>query len=152
MASSDLLNNLHDIHMPPPVSWWPLAPGWWIAAGVMVVLGALAWWWMHRGAPWRKQALRELQQLETLLTTEPAAAIAGASVIVRRVSLTVRDPATVAALTGEAWLGFLDEAAGMQEFTRGAGRALASAPYARTDTVDAATLLQLTQRWVRSVS
>lgn len=152
MASSDLLNNLHDIHTPPPVSWWPLAPGWWIAAACVFLLGAFIWWWMHRAAPWRKQALRELAQLETTLAREPAVAIAGISVIVRRVSLTVRDPVTVAALTGDAWLEFLDEAANMQEFTRGAGRALASAPYARVETTDAAVLLQLARRWVRSVS
>lgn len=152
MASSDLLNNLHDIHTPPPVSWWPLAPGWWLVAVLVVVLGALVWWWMHRAAPWRKQALFELQQLENLLATEPSAAIARVSVIVRRVSLTVRDPVTVAALTGDAWLEFLDEAANMQEFTQGAGRALASAPYARAEAVDAAAVMQLAKRWVRSVS
>jgi len=152
MASSDLLNNLHDIHTPPPVPWWPLAPGWWIAAGLVVVLGALLWWWLHRAAPWRKQALNELQQLETMLATEPGVAVASVSVIVRRVALTVRDPVTVAALTGDAWLEFLDDAANMQEFTQGAGRALASAPDARAETADAAALLQLAQRWVRNVS
>ena len=152
MASSELLNNLHDIHTPPPVSWWPLAPGWWIAAALVVLLGVLTWWWWQsRATPWRKQALRELQQLESVLKAEPALAIASVSVIVRRVALTVRDPVTVAALTGDDWLAFLDDAANMQEFSHGAGRALASAPYARAESVDVAALLQLARRWVGRV-
>jgi len=33
-----LLEQLRDIHLPEPISWWPLAPGWWLAALVFIVL------------------------------------------------------------------------------------------------------------------
>lgn len=31
-----LLEQMHGFDMPPPVSWWPLAPGWWIVAVLTV--------------------------------------------------------------------------------------------------------------------
>ena len=34
--SSNALEGLRDIHMPDPISVWPLAPGWWLAALAMV--------------------------------------------------------------------------------------------------------------------
>lgn len=37
---SDPLSQLRDIHTPDPISWWPLAPGWWILAG-LIILGLI---------------------------------------------------------------------------------------------------------------
>ncbi|WIO75421.1 DUF4381 domain-containing protein [Porticoccaceae bacterium LTM1] len=31
------MNELKDIHLPDPVSWWPLAPGWWLVAVIVAV-------------------------------------------------------------------------------------------------------------------
>ena len=33
----DPLSQLRDIHTPDPISWWPLAPGWWILAGLVII-------------------------------------------------------------------------------------------------------------------
>ncbi len=30
MAESQALAQLHDIHLPTAISWWPLAPGWYL--------------------------------------------------------------------------------------------------------------------------
>ena len=67
-ATPQLLEQLRDVHLPEPVSWWPLAPGYWIVlALVVVVLGMLAYWLRHQ--PKRKTqhlkqaALREMAQL-----------------------------------------------------------------------------------------
>jgi hypothetical protein len=58
---------LRDIHLPAPVSWWPLAPGWWVSLALLLVSGVLlAWWW--RGAPTRRArraALDELAAIES---------------------------------------------------------------------------------------
>lgn len=35
------LDNLHNIVVPDPVSWWPLAYGWWFM--ITVVLGLAGW-------------------------------------------------------------------------------------------------------------
>jgi len=36
MSEENPLVNLKDIHLPPPVSFWPPAPGWWILALLMI--------------------------------------------------------------------------------------------------------------------
>ena len=55
-AAADPLAGLRDIALPAAVSWWPLAPGWWLLLG-LVLLFALAlplWlWWRHRRRCWR---------------------------------------------------------------------------------------------------
>ena len=40
------LDNLFDIVVPPPVSWWPPAPGWYVVGGLAI---ALAVWAARRG-------------------------------------------------------------------------------------------------------
>ena len=58
---------LRDIHLPTPVSWWPLADGWWLCVALLVLAAvALAWWW--RGTPSRRArraALAELAEIES---------------------------------------------------------------------------------------
>jgi len=37
------LENLYDIAMPPPIPWWPLAPGWYVVGGVLVQTADGVW-------------------------------------------------------------------------------------------------------------
>ena len=36
MSEENPLVNLKDIHLPPPVPFWPPAPGWWILALLLI--------------------------------------------------------------------------------------------------------------------
>ena len=65
-ADAASLANLHDIVVPPPVSWWPLAWGWYLLGALL--LAALAWglvrWRRWRLANrYRDLALAELDDL-----------------------------------------------------------------------------------------
>ncbi|WP_321284369.1 DUF4381 domain-containing protein [uncultured Vibrio sp.] len=64
---SYILSELHDVTVPPSVSWYPQTVGWKILAGVVVIaLIYLAYrflrkWWVNR---YRKEALNAISQLE----------------------------------------------------------------------------------------
>ena len=149
----DLLNTLRDIHTPPPVSWWPPAPGWWLLLA-LVLIALWTSWWVWRARPWRRQALRELQELELEfgVTGDVAKCVAQVSVLLRRVALSVRTPAASAALTGDAWLKYLDQIGRMQQFHAGIGRALITAPYALAESVDVPQLIKLARRWMKRIA
>ena len=56
------LSNLRDLAEPGPVSWWPLAPGWWVLTGVLVITLAVATFRRlkkYRANAYRRAALGE---------------------------------------------------------------------------------------------
>ncbi len=55
------LDQLQPTIAPPPVSWWPLAPGWW---ALLVLLPLLLWglWYLRRYLPQRRQAMQTQEQ------------------------------------------------------------------------------------------
>ena len=99
------LSNLHDIVLPPEISWWPLSPGWWVIVAVVFLLLFLlarrAWKrWMANA--YRRAALQELA------AARDAATVAE---LLRRTALAVAPRSEIASLTGEAWLDWLDSRA-----------------------------------------
>ncbi|MBT3527943.1 MAG: DUF4381 domain-containing protein, partial [Porticoccaceae bacterium] len=41
MMQGDPLAELRGIHLPDPISWWPLAPGWWVL--IVIFIAGLSW-------------------------------------------------------------------------------------------------------------
>ena len=41
---------LRDIHLPAPLGWWPLAPGWWIVGALVfaLLIAGLIWLWKRQ--------------------------------------------------------------------------------------------------------
>ena len=54
---------LRDIHLPEPISWWPLAPGWWILVGGLLALAILGF------LAWRFYARRQIRRAERALAS-----------------------------------------------------------------------------------
>ena len=54
---------LRDIHLPEPISWWPLAPGWWIIVGGLLALAILGF------LAWRFYARRQIRRAERALAS-----------------------------------------------------------------------------------
>ena len=115
MADPADLSNLRDLALPPDVSLWPPAPGWWIVAAAALaaatILSAAAVARYRRNA-YRREALRQLD------TVDPG----GLSTVLKRTALAAWPREQVAALTGSAWLAFLDRTGRTTAFTDGAGR------------------------------
>ena len=145
---------LRDIHLPDGPSFWPPAPGWWLLGAVLIAL--LAWaavvalrrYRLHRQ---RQQVLMALANLEHDLACEHAtAAMARISILLRRLALLRFPRRQVAALTGNAWLRFLDESGGEGRFVEGPGRVLAAGPYQRSlpADLDITGFVALLREWV----
>jgi hypothetical protein len=69
MNQTDPLATLRDIHLPEAISWWPLAPGWWLAIILIcAVIGVMSarLYRNHQRRLYRRQALLELQRIEGL--------------------------------------------------------------------------------------
>jgi hypothetical protein len=129
---------LRDLHLPDPIGWWPLAPGWWAVIALTAAgLVWLAWRWYRAWqfeAP-RRHALRELARIEAeyLEHRDPVALGKAVSELLRRGMLAYAPRASVAGLTGEAWLAWLDEGMSVPYFHTEGGKSLLSLPYRRPD-------------------
>lgn len=132
--NQDPLAGLRAYHLPEPVSWWPPAPGWWILAGLVLVLAAALRFRRRRGRRLRQAshlAGRELAALRAVWHADgdDLALLRGLSQLARRFILARFPTDAAAGLTGEAWLAYLAEKSGNPAFVEGAGRRLADAPY-----------------------
>ena len=97
------LSKLHDIVMPEPVSWWPLAPGVWVLVGFAVVVILVMTWRFYRS---RQSNAYRRAGLALLADAGTAHDI---SVILKRVALVVFPRQHVASLYGQEWIAFLNQ-------------------------------------------
>jgi hypothetical protein len=154
MAPLEPLAELRGYHWPDPVGWWPPAPGWWLLALVVLALLTLLGWWVlciwRRGAAARA-ALVELAALNAAYARDgdSAALARGLSRLLRRFALTRFPRRTVAGLSGEAWLAFLDAQGGGGRFRAGPGRLLVEAPYRPPGDLAGDELVTLVAAWIR---
>ena len=147
--------DLKEIALPPPISYAPQTAGWWVLLGLalLVVLWVVAWrlhrWWRNR---YRRAAQKELAAIGQAMA-DPAQrqrALAAIPALVKRTVLTWAPRETVAPLSGEAWLGYLDRTLAGGSFTRGAGRHLQALAYGGGDIApgDWEALMTLLHRWI----
>ncbi len=96
------LDRLHDIVLPPEVSWWPLAPGWYVIGSILLLTLIVI---IYRARKrWLANAYRRAALIE-LATVQNAAGIAE---LLRRTALANTSRTVIAAKTGATWLDWLD--------------------------------------------
>ena len=129
---------LRDLHLPDPVGWWPLAPGWWfvlmlVAAGLAYIALMAVKKWRHN-AP-RRFALRQLARYEGeyLEHRNPVTLGKQLSELLRRSMLAYAPRDLVAGLTGDAWLQWLDGGMALPYFHTQGGKSLLELPYRDPD-------------------
>jgi len=131
---------LRDLHLPEAVSWWPLAPGWWVlialaTAGLIYLLYKQYRHWQGNAA--RRLALKTFSQVRSDYENgaDPVALGVALSELLRRSMLAYAPRDEVAGLTGDSWLAWLDQGLDDRPFTNGAGRNLPSLPYQRPEKI-----------------
>lgn len=145
------LEELRDIHLPPSPALWPPAIGWWVLALLaLIALGFLVQQLLrlYRRQRRRRAAFAALQHARRALQGDVRDLAAELSVLLRRVALTRFPRHQVAALSGEAWLQFLDETGGAGRFAEGPGRALTHAPYQPSAQLNGRELYDLVRDWI----
>ncbi|MCW8128352.1 DUF4381 domain-containing protein [Microbulbifer halophilus] len=109
----ELLAQLHDIHEPAPIGWWPPAPGWWLLAALTLAAIAAALLWLRRRRQRREQNRYREEAVRLLQAINPAdtGATQDINEILKRVAVTTFGRARCGNLIGRQWLGFLGNTA-----------------------------------------
>ncbi|MGE8502144.1 uncharacterized protein DUF4381 [Ectopseudomonas oleovorans] len=116
------LEQLQPLIDPPPVHWWPPAPGWWLLAVLLPLLGWGLWHllqrWRHRPRqivreqtldPLRQAALDELAQLRKPYDGQAAGPwLQQLNALLKRLCRERYPDAGSHILSSRAWLAFLD--------------------------------------------
>lgn len=103
------LDLMHDIIVPPAVSFWPLAPGWYALALLLLATMlhlSLKLWAKYRANSYRREAL---QELVALANTESAEEIVRLLNLMKRVALQHFGREKVAALSDVYWWEFVEK-------------------------------------------
>jgi hypothetical protein len=126
---------LRDIHGLDAVPWWPIAPGWWLIAGLLVLLVVVALgrhWLLYYGpwVGWRGDARRQLRALKKALPVADPRDIAGRlSELLRRIAMAHSGRRETAGLTDEDWLHWLATHDNSRFDWEHRGQLLLTAPY-----------------------
>lgn len=153
MDKTDPLAQLKDIHLPSPISWWPLAPGWYIVIAFALILTlALAYrmYKRHGYALAKKQALRLLNTYQEQYEKKPNAPVTSAQIseLLRRVALVYYPREEVASLHGEAWLNFLNQTGKDIDFSS-VRTMLLDAPFRADNNINLEPLFMKAQQWIK---
>lgn len=148
----DLLQQLHDIHLPAALGRWPLAPGWVALLGIMLLLLIVGvvwgWRWVRRGKV-KREALRVLALYEKTYYAEMNTQTSSAALneLLKRVALAYFPREQVAQLYGKEWLVFLQETSKKLDFLT-EGEAFLYAPYQLNQARDLRPLFHLVRSWI----
>ena len=153
MNPTDPLAQLKDIHTPDPVSWWPLAPGWWAIIAASVILLALLAYWLKKRQNARRYRVQAAAELHALRKAQLSNShfIERVNAILKRVAIQSDKTHKPGHLSGYAWLEYLDQTftKSSNEFCEGAGQALGDAAYQANPELEQQAVLNLARRWVK---
>ncbi len=151
LSLTELLDRLHSVVEPEPISWVPQTTAWAVLAVVLAIVTALAAWrWQRRWQRnrYRREALAELDRIEAQAEHDLPVKVAE---LLRRTALVSFDRHDVASLFGNDWLVFLDRSQGGNTFTSGPGHVLTTAPYGAAVTEgDRRELIGAARGWIRT--
>jgi hypothetical protein len=146
----ELLELMHELQMPKPISMVPETPGWWLlagwlAAGVLVIAAQLAT--RRRRDRYRREAQSSLDGIAARAADDPSGSAQEIAALLKRTALAAYPRETVASLYGADWAAFLCTTAGNDPEIAAAAAGLAGGAY-RAD-ADGRALVNPARRWIR---
>lgn len=148
----DLLQQLRDIHYPPPIAIWPLTVGWYILTFLILVASSLifyVWYKAYQKHRVKRLVLQRIEELEAQRADQLQSVSEELSMLLKRAALAKYSRREVAGLHGEQWLAFLDATAQTKDFSQGSGRLLISTPYQLNKQMLPETIFHLIRDWVK---
>jgi hypothetical protein len=145
-----LLELMHGLREPDPVSWVPETPGWWILLAwilAVVILCVRQVVLRRRANRYRRRAEKALGEISASAAADPAAAAISISTLLKHTALIAYPRAEVASLHGDAWSSFLCESSNNDPSVVRAAGLFAQAAY-RPD-ADGNELVAPARRWIR---
>ena len=146
---------LRDIHLPEPISWWPLAPAWWILLAVLGLLVAAAaiGVWRRRKTRVQRAACAELERIEQAYShhQDPHRLARELSKLTKRLIRTARPDTYPNATTEAQFTAQLGAASDVADIDPIIARTLLRAPYRPGEHYDAAQLLAAMRAWLKGV-
>ncbi|MEY8767521.1 DUF4381 domain-containing protein [Francisella philomiragia] len=157
MQTNDLLAQLKDIYLPAKVSqWWPLAYGWWLLLGLIVLTFIIFLIILHfrkKRNSYKDSIVNDFRRtIEETQQNKPKEALQNISVYLKRVALQKFPNQEIKTLHGEQWLEFLDSKMKNQNFKNTKANMLVNSY--RAIELDRQTLneiLTVAEQWLRRV-
>lgn len=149
MNPEDPLTNLHPLRVPAEIGWWPLAPGWWLLiCAALVLFAALAYCYYRyrqRNA-YRRMALARLTAIGKV--EDQHTYLNQINALLKSVAIHAFPRQDIAALSGDAWLAFLNNSARAKNSAL-FPQAFATAVYSPTpEVLDRDQLSQACRLWI----
>lgn len=151
---------LKDIHLPEPVSWWPIAPGWWLLLLAATLTAAIIFVSIriYRKRQLKRDIAAELEAIKQQYKKSGSRyqLASSLSILLRRAAISFFPSQSIAGLTGEQWLDWLQQTSGKQmpadkSFNGELGKILVTAPYLdenKEPDYDAEALIKLCESWL----
>lgn len=161
MDFSDALSELADIRVPGEISWWPLAPGWWVLLAVLVALAVYGAWRMQKRLILQRRlggAVNEVTKARKALSVagennmdQRLIYVNTVNAVLRRVAMMHFDHNSVAGLSGQQWINFLREHDKAGLLTPELAEVLSQGRFAPRCDVDADALEHMAREWIKNL-
>lgn len=164
MDFADALSEMADIHLPAEPGFWPLAPGWWVLAALLLALLVYGAWRLHLRLQLHRRYRSALRELDSCLAAMQASAgpegptmaqrlsyVNDVNSVLRRVALLHFEQARVAGLSGQAWVAFIRQHDRAGRLTPELAGALAEGRFAPRCDVDTAALHRMAGDWIKNL-
>lgn len=153
MANSEPLAQLRDIHLPDPIGWWPLAPGWYGLMALILLIIFLFFCYLykrHLNAIPKKQALILLKNYTEQYEKDKNAQLASARIseLLKRVALVYYPRSKVASMHGDEWIQFLNQTAKGIDF-KPVYSMLLETPFKPAESMNIQPLIVRAEKWIK---